>query len=295
MDGVLIIDKPAGMTSHDVVNRVRRVLKTKRVGHTGTLDPFATGVLVLLVGRATRLAQFVDKATKEYVAEIRFGFATDTGDLTGKPLGEEERINFSSSDIENVLQEFRGEIEQTPPMYSAKKVAGKKLYEHARKGKEIERDPAKITIHRLEILDSDLNSERPAARICVSCSAGTYIRTLAEDIGKALGTAAHLSALRRTGAGTFAMKDVSSLGDLESEAEPQKFLLPIETLVSELPCIHLSSKRVAPTLNGMSTRIDRIDFNDGSSVSMFSPQGELIAIGAYDQAESCIKPKIVLG
>lgn len=294
MDGVLIIDKPAEMTSHDVVNRVRRILKTKRVGHTGTLDPFATGVLVLLVGKATRLAQFVDKATKEYVAEIRFGFATDTGDRTGSALSEPQRINFSIPDLENALTKFRGEIEQVPPMYSAKKVGGKKLYEHARKGEEIERKPIKITILDLAVLETNLNAAEPTARIRVLCSAGTYIRTLAEDIGKVLGSHAHLRSLRRIAAGRFNLENANSLEDLEGANDATSLLLPIEMLISELPAFHLSNERIAPTRNGMSTRIGSEDFENDASVAMFSSDGNLIAMGAYDAAESCIKPKIVL-
>ena len=294
MDGVLIIDKPAGMTSHDVVNRVRRILKTKRVGHTGTLDPFATGVLVLLVGKATRLAQFVDKASKEYVAEIRFGFATDTGDVTGKPISEPEQISFSAEDLETALMSFLGEIEQTPPMYSAKKIGGKKLYEHARKGEVIERKPANVTIHKLEILATDLDSEGPSAQIRVACSAGTYIRTLAEDVGKALGNSAHLTALRRTAAGSFSLGDAISLDKFEADADPVSQLHSIEEIVRGLPRFDLSSERMAPTLNGMSTRTLRDDFADGCSVSMFDPDGKLVAVGVFDAGESCIKPRIVL-
>ena len=154
MDGILIIDKPAGITSHDVVARCRRILKTKRIGHTGTLDPFATGVMVILVGKATRLAQFLDKDAKEYEAIVRFGFETDTGDRTGElRITNYELRDVSIEEIENVLKDFRGEIEQTPPMYSAKKVEGKKLYELARKGIEIERKPVKVTIYELELIE----------------------------------------------------------------------------------------------------------------------------------------------
>jgi tRNA pseudouridine55 synthase len=156
IDGILIIDKPVGLTSHDVVARLRRILKTKRIGHTGTLDPFATGVLVMLIGKATRLAQFFDRDAKEYEAVIRFGFETDTGDRTGRRKAKGERRKAEElkiEELENVLASFRGEIEQTPPMYSAKKVAGKKLYELARKGVEIERKPVKITIYEIEIIE----------------------------------------------------------------------------------------------------------------------------------------------
>ena len=154
MDGILIIDKPVDWTSHDVVAKLRKILKTKRIGHTGTLDPFATGVMVIIVGKATRLAQFLDKDAKEYEAVVQFGFETDTGDLTGSRESRvESRESVSVDEIERVLKDFRGEIEQTPPMYSAKKVDGKKLYELARKGIEIERKPVKVTIYKLEILN----------------------------------------------------------------------------------------------------------------------------------------------
>ena len=164
MDGILIIDKPVGITSHDVVARCRRILRTKKIGHTGTLDPFATGVMVILVGKATRLAQFLDKDAKKYLATVSFGFETDTGDRTGKPKEEEKgkgEKDISIEEIETVLAEFRGEIWQTPPMFSAKKVEGKKLYELARKGIEIERKPVKITIYELEIINKDSRLQTP--------------------------------------------------------------------------------------------------------------------------------------
>ena len=203
MDGILIIDKPAGPTSHDVVVRVRRKLRTKRVGHTGTLDPFATGVMVVLVGRATRLAQFLDKDEKEYEATIQFGYETDTGDKSGKRkdigegLKDDVGHDVAATAWDEILDRFRGDIVQVPPMYSAKKVEGKKLYEHARRGEIIERTPVKVLISKLEIIQSN-DATRSAIRIRAVCSAGTYIRTLAEDIGRAAGVPAHLTELRRT-------------------------------------------------------------------------------------------------
>lgn len=295
MDGVLIIDKPVGVTSHDVVNRVRRVLKTKRVGHAGTLDPFATGVLVLLIGKATRLAQFVDKDQKEYIADIRFGYATDTGDLTGNALGEDETPEISIEDIERVLTKFRGRIRQMPPMFSAKKVGGKKLYELARKGETVERKPFDTEINELEILEADVGGDEKKIKVRVECSAGTYIRTLAVDIGKALRTGAHLTALRRTRAGDFLLENAVGLEEFEQAENAASLLLSIETLVSELPSVYLPNERLASTLNGMSTRIDRGDLDDGASIAIFVPDGNLIAVGVYDAAESCIKPRIVLG
>src|SRR5712692_6484537 len=226
MDGALIIDKPAGMTSHDVVALVRKTIGERRVGHTGTLDPFATGVLVVLVGRATRLAQFLSGAEKEYEAVIRLGYATDTGDITGarvekdKPgfTTETKRTpSFLGEEIETALASLRGEIEQTPPMYSAKKIGGRKLYELARRGEEVERKPVRVTISELECISqpADLVKSNDDGmqdlRVRVVCSAGTYIRTLAEDLGQQLGRGAHLAELRRTRAGKFKIEDAITL------------------------------------------------------------------------------------
>ncbi|MGI8883277.1 MAG: tRNA pseudouridine(55) synthase TruB, partial [Pyrinomonadaceae bacterium] len=241
MDGILIIDKPAGITSHDVVVRCRRILQTKRIGHTGTLDPFATGVMVILVGKATRLAQFLDKDAKEYEAVVRLGFETDTGDRTGSPNSKFQIPNskfqipnseiqipilVSVEDIEKALTDFRGEIMQTPPMYSAKKVEGKKLYELARKGIEIKRKPVSVKIYKLRMTNDEIREKTDDFEpwtldfgLKVLCSAGTYIRTLAEDIGRKLETGAHLAELRRTKAGKFAIENAVTLEQLEKIAD----------------------------------------------------------------------------
>ena len=294
MDGILIIDKPAGPTSHDVVNRVRRIFNTRKVGHAGTLDPFATGVMVVLVGKATRLAKFVDKDAKEYEATVRFGYATDTGDLTGERIGETGRSDISSSEIHSVLDRFHGEILQTPPMYSAKKVDGKKLYELARRGEEIERKAVPVTIHEISVVSpDDVSGEHHTIR--VRCSAGTYIRTLAEDIAKALGTAAHLTELRRTASGRFSLADSVPLDALADEADPTKRLLPIETLVSGLPHFVLNSERAKMTLNGLSSRVYGQEFVADEPIAMFSEDGQLIAVGKYSADENAIRPTLVLG
>lgn len=290
MDGILIIDKPAGITSHDVVARVRRALKTKRVGHTGTLDPFATGVTVVLVGKATRLAQFLDKDEKEYEAVVRFGFETDTGDITGSPKSEPKvPISVDFGQIESALAKFQGSYLQTPPMYSAKKVEGKRLYELARKGVEIERSPAEVTITKLERVT---NGSLPNDSICIraACSAGTYIRTLAEDIGREIGIGAHLTELRRTRAGRFTIDEALKLQEVN-----ETDLKPIELAVEHLPAFILRDDRVAKTLNGMSTRDLSATFTDGHHIRMTTPDGNLIAIGVYDDAEKVIQPKLVLG
>lgn len=291
MDGVLIIDKPAGITSHDVVARVRKILKTRRVGHTGTLDPFATGVMVVLVGKATRLAQFLDKDEKEYKATVRFGFETDTGDLTGTPTSEvQSSRSITGDDLNRVLPTFIGESEQTPPMYSAKKVAGKKLYEHAREGNTVDRAPQRILIRELELM----NVLDDTAGVRVVCSAGTYIRTLAEDIGRVLGTGAHLADLRRTRAGRFDLSQSVTLDELADESVPDAKFLAVETAVSHLPLMRLLAARVGPTKSGLSTRVASGTFDDHEAVRMLDDDGQLIAVGIYNADEASVKPKVVL-
>ena len=301
MDGILIIDKPEGLTSHDVVARVRRALHTKRVGHTGTLDPLATGVLVLLIGKATRLAQFLDKDEKEYEAVIQFGFETDTGDKTGMRnakcglRNEEIAERLDTTDWEKVLSEFRGEIEQIPPMYSAKKLAGKKLYELARQGKEIERKPIKVIVHELEIIDDEkFGTPQSALRIRVLCSAGTYIRTLAEDIGRRIGIGAHLIELRRTRAGKFGLGGSVTLSELESDYDVASKFVPMEDAVVHLPQLELGEDRALATRNGLPTRIEIGVFNDHSPIRMNDMDGRLLAIGVYRSDKNEVQPKIVL-
>ena len=300
MDGILIIDKPEGLTSHDVVARVRRILKTKRVGHTGTLDPFATGVLVLLVGQATRLAQFLDKDEKEYEALVQLGYETDTGDKTGNPRGELPDPNsqilskISLQQIKHALSAFRGEIEQVPPMYSAKKIEGKKLYELARQGIDVERTPVRIEIKTLEILPSEeFRISRSTFRIRVVCSAGTYIRTLAEGIGKKLGAGAHLQELRRTRAGRFDLLRAVTLEQLDSLDDPSSALLQMPEAVSHLPGMILPPDRIDKTRNGLSSRSPEV-WPPNQPVRMLDESNNLIAIGVYDEAEKSVRPKIVL-
>ena len=295
MDGLLIIDKADEMTSHDVVARVRRILGTRRVGHTGTLDPFATGVMVILLGHATRLAQFLDKDDKEYEALVQLGWETDTGDRTGSRIAHPgSRISQldTTTDWDKVFAKFRGEILQTPPMYSAKKIDGKKLYELARQGVEVEREAVKVRIRELELLKHD--DQKSQIRIRVVCSAGTYIRTLAVDIGRAIGTGAHLLELRRTRAGRFGLEDAVTLAELEKLNHPASRLHPASDAVMHLPCITLSFDRVAKTKSGLATRTPDDTFENGATVRMLGPDADLIAIGIYDAQEKSVKPKIVL-
>jgi tRNA pseudouridine55 synthase len=299
MNGILIIDKPVGFTSHDVVAKLRKILKTKRIGHTGTLDPFATGVLVMLVGKATRLAQFLDKDVKEYIATLQFGFETDTGDNTGTAKDEGEKMK--TEEISGILQKtnwdetfenFRGEISQIPPMYSAKKVDGKKLYELAREGIEIEREAVSLTIHKLELVD---NTEviTDNLKLRVSSSAGTYIRTLAEDIGKTIGVGCHLSALQRTRAGKFAIEKAITLDHLESIVEfgeLKSVLVSMNNAISHIPEIKLTAEDVKKIENGsqLQTTINSIE----GTVRLLDQSNNLIAIGHCEH--NIVQPKIVL-
>ncbi|MEP7038004.1 MAG: tRNA pseudouridine(55) synthase TruB [Acidobacteriota bacterium] len=306
MNGILIIDKPETFTSHDVVARLRRILKTKSIGHTGTLDPFATGVLVMLIGKATRLAQFLDKDKKEYEAIVRLGFETDTSDRTGElRITNYELRNLSVDEIEDVLKDFRGEIEQIPPMYSAKKVAGKKLYELARKGIEIERKPIKVNIYELDLMGNGkwkMENEENFGLwtldfgLKVSCSAGTYIRTLAEDIGKKLETGAHLAELRRTKAGKFGIENAVTLEELEEIAAENKLgdvLISMNEAVLHLPEIKLSKEEIIKTKNGIKLKTEQIA-DDGRFFRMIDEDENLIAVGFYKSAEKAIQPKLVL-
>ncbi len=284
MDGILIIDKPADWTSHDVVGKLRKLLKTKRIGHTGTLDPFATGVLVMLVGQATRVAQFLDKDVKEYEATIRFGFETETGDLTGSPRSQVPGPkSVKVEDINLVLPQFLGQIEQIPPMYSAKKIDGKKLYELAREGVVIERKPVSVTIYELEVQSSKLEVQGSnEITIRVSGSAGTYIRTLAEDIGRKIGVPCHLSALRRTRAGKFDLSQAVTLENIENA----RFISMNEAL-SHLPEVCLNLEETKKIRNGM-----KLPGNLKTGfVRLTDLEKNLAAIGSSD--EYFIHPKIV--
>lgn len=301
MNGILIIDKPAGITSHDVVANVRRILKTKRVGHTGTLDPFATGVMVILVGQATRLAQFLDKDEKEYEALIRFGFETDTGDRTGVSKTDDPKPKaVKIVEVEAALADFRGDIAQIPPMYSAKKIDGKKLYEHARKGNSVERKPIKVSINKLELLPPSPATYDEKCDQCINfgirvvCSAGTYIRTLAEDIGRKLGVGAHLTELRRTRAGRFGLSQAVTLAALGEVDDPASILISMEVAVGHLASFTLTADRVEKTKNGMSTRISESKFMAGQPIGLFDERRNLIAVGFYEELERSIRPKVVL-
>jgi tRNA pseudouridine55 synthase len=311
MDGVLIIDKPAAMTSHDVVAKVRKITGHRRVGHTGTLDPFATGVLVVLVGRATRLAQFLSGAEKEYEAVIRLGYATDTGDVTGQRITNlttetQRHTEIRREEIESALASLRGEIEQTPPMYSAKKIGGRKLYELARRGEEVERPPVLVTISEFAAIaqqgagqSEDSDGTRDLS-VRVVCSAGTYIRTLAEDFGKQLGVGAHVAELRRTRAGEFEIGDAITLDSLNQVAQSgsvaQAFLSP-DAALSSLPAVDLGEAAVRRVGQGIDFLVESPEappWPNGQRVRLRSAVGELIAVGIYDAERKILHPQVVI-
>jgi tRNA pseudouridine55 synthase len=317
VNGGLIIDKPEGWTSHDVVGRVRRLAGTRRVGHTGTLDPFATGVLVVCLGRATRLSQLLVGVEKEYVALVRLGWATDTQDRTGEPLGPPAppaAIPDDPAVVRAVLAEFEGEQEQVPPMYSAKKIGGKALYTMARKGIEIERAPVRVRAH-MTLLGSGLRGmdvEPPRAHaggaesalprnddgtvdvlVRVVCSAGTYVRTLAHDAGARLGCGAHLRELRRVRSGQFGLERAVTLEALEGRVA-ESLVSPSE-LASALPAIVLTADEATRVGHGSAVALEgRAAAREGADCRLEDATGALLAIARVDLEAGLAKPRIVL-
>ncbi len=273
MNGIIIIDKPQEWTSNDVVSRLRRVFNTRRIGHGGTLDPMATGVLPIFVGRATRGVEFFEHAEKVYEATLRFGLTTDTEDITGKTITECE-VHLTEEDLLAVLPQFRGDILQVPPMYSAIKVNGQKLYDLARKGREVERQARPITIHELELLEF-AGSE---ARLRVRCSKGTYIRTLCKDIGEALGCGGCMAALRRVEAGEYTLEGSIPLRQLldisEAGGDVEHLLRPVDTMFASHRKLSLNEKQARLVKNGNAFASDCAD----GTYRVYAPDGEFLAL-----------------
>ena len=245
MNGIVIVDKPQGWTSQDVTARLRRVYATRRIGHGGTLDPMATGVLPVFVGRATRGVEFFEHAEKTYDTVLLLGRTTDTQDVTGTVLAE-KAVRLSPADIEEVLPRFRGNILQVPPMYSALKVNGKKLYELARKGQEVERQPRPITVFEL----TNLGFDGTRLSLRVRCSKGTYIRTLCQDIGEALGCGGCMEALRRVRAGEYGIEDAVPLEQLLESKTPEQYLRGLDTMFAHCPAVTLTANQEKRCRNG---------------------------------------------
>jgi tRNA pseudouridine55 synthase len=310
--GALLVDKPAGPTSHDIVAFVRRTLKTSRVGHTGTLDPLATGLLVVLVGQATRLAQFLAADEKEYVADVRLGIATPTYDAAS--LADAVRYPIADNrypmdaELEAVLNRFRGSFLQMPPQFSAKKVAGVAAYEKARRNETVDLKPVPVTVRELHVLDtsnigyrlSDIDTSpiehRDLLRFRVAASAGFYVRSLAHDIGQALGCGAHLEALRRTRVGRFRIEEARTLDLIERDGEAA--LIPANDLLGEMPAIVLDADAARRVVHGNPVRLDGTwHFSQDAGSRHFrlvDPAGTLLAV-AEGRDDGLLHPVVVLG
>ena len=243
--GILIVDKPADWTSQDVVSKLRGVFHEKRIGHGGTLDPMATGVLPIFVGRATRAVEFFESAEKEYIAGLRLGMVTDTQDTTGTVLAQAP-VTVTREEVAAALSMFLGAQQQLPPMYSAVKIGGQKLYELARKGREVARKPRDIVLHQLELLDGA--GEHYTFR--VRCSKGTYVRTLCHDLGQKLGCGGCMESLRRTAAGCYTLDQAVPLAEVVAHPDPASLLIPIDSLFAHLPWVKLQERQMKLLLNG---------------------------------------------
>ncbi len=308
MDGSLIINKPEGWTSHDVVAKLRRLLGTKKIGHTGTLDPFATGVLVVCVGKATRLVQFLIGLDKAYVATVRLGFATDTQDYTGKPITPLQSSDaVSLQDVRLLLNEFTGKQLQLPPMFSAKKVAGEVLHKAARAGREVKRQPVQIEIYAIELLNEASFSENADGsrdfRLRVHCSSGTYIRTLANDLGERLGVGAHLAALERTAAGPFNLNAALTLDEVEAKTDQGALqLMSLSETVSHIPAVTLDESASRYLLNGREVTLQsepesvlKQGLEEGEKVTIQAcdEAHRVVAICDFDRLKRTLKPRVV--
>ena len=327
MDGALLVDKPAGPTSHDIVAIVRRALQTPRVGHTGTLDPLATGLLVLLVGQATRCAQFLVADEKEYVADVRLGIATPTYDAQGleargarteeRGAGTEARAAddpVTTAQVEALLPEFLGTFPQLPPPFSAKKVAGVRAYEKARKNQAVDLKPVDVTVRELEILSDAPGSDAPGAaprtsqpaprtsllRLRIVCSSGFYVRSLAHDIGQRLGCGAHLEALRRTRAGRFHVTDAISLAELIAQGGMTGTrIIPLNTVLADMPAVTLNPEGVRRVTHGHTLASEHVagplpDMTGHAHARAVDADGTLLAV-AEPRAGGLLHPVLVLG
>jgi tRNA pseudouridine55 synthase len=291
VNGLLILDKPAGLTSHDVVARTRRILNERSIGHLGTLDPMASGVLPLLLGRYTRLAQFFGRMEKSYTGTIRFGQATNTYDAVGEPVGPCTPVLLNREELRARASHFQGELLQTPPAYSAKKVGGRTAYSLAREGKAVELAPVRIQVHEFEITAVEGDTAAFRARV----SAGGYIRSLAHDLGQAMGCGAYLASLRRVAAGPFTEEAVLTLEELDAlvnSGELEDHLPHPRTLLPELPATTADAQTAGRMRNGMTCNL--ADFSAATHVKVFANRHELIGI-AQRVAGTLFQPMVVIG
>jgi tRNA pseudouridine55 synthase len=279
LDGVIVIDKPEGWTSHDVVAKARGIVKTKRVGHLGTLDPIATGVLPLVIERATRLAQFYTRSDKVYEGVVRFGWSTDSYDRAGAATSEKTEVSLDAEEVERLLERFRGEFLQTPPPVSAKKVDGKRAYELARKSLPVELAPVSVQVSSLTLLEVN----GPDVRLRVHCSGGTYVRSIAHDMGRALGCGAHLLDLRRTASGEFEIGQALTIPQLQALAAEDRLAeatVPAAKMLPEFPCVLVDDPTVAQIRNGRNFPASPFRSQPASRyVKAVTREGALVAIG----------------
>jgi tRNA pseudouridine55 synthase len=279
VDGVIVVDKEEGWTSHDVVSKMRRIADTKRIGHLGTLDPIATGVLPLVIGKATRLAQFYTRSDKIYEAVIRFGFATDTYDRGGSPMSAETEPHIAAEDLERLLDNFRGEILQVPPPVSAKKVDGVRAYTLARRQMPVDLPAAAVHIHELTLLEVH-GSE---ARLRAHCSGGTYMRSIAHDLGQALGCGAHLRDLRRIASAEFSLQQAQTIPQLQQLAADNRLgeaLIPAARMLPDFPSVYVEDLTAGQIRQGRNFPVSPFRVQQGTRyVKAVSSDGDLIAIG----------------
>ncbi|GAB6988961.1 tRNA pseudouridine(55) synthase TruB [Paenibacillus pini] len=291
----MAVDKPAGMTSHDVVAKVRRLLKMKRVGHTGTLDPEVTGVLPLCLGRATRVVEYMQELPKEYQATLRLGLATDTEDMTGTVLEQVDHISVTLEEVEKVLRSFQGVISQVPPMYSAVKVDGKRLYELAREGKTVERKSREVTIYEIEMTGSSWNGPHLDISFRALCSKGTYIRTLCVDIGRKLGLPSTMVKLVRTVSAGIDASQCLSFAEIEQLVEGGTLgerLIAVDKAIEHLPAHVVAEEKTAATLQGqrLSARFVTPEVQSEGSIRLYDVEGHFLGIFERQEETGAIAP-----
>ena len=287
-DGLVVVDKPAGFTSHDVVAKLRKAYGQRKVGHAGTLDPDATGVLLVGLGRATRLLRYLSESGKAYEGRIVFGIATSTLDAAGEVLDQRPMV-LTRDEIDQALPLFIGDIEQLPPMVSAVKIGGRRLHELARAGEEVERAPRPVHVDRFELVDFE-PGPYPEATFVVECGSGTYVRSLAADLGTALGGFAHLAMLRRDRVGSFTVDEAHPLAEIEDA--PDAAVLPLTVAVRDLERVDVDAEQARAVSNGVSFAAGAIDVRGDGPYALVGPDGDLLAV--YDDRGAALRPAVVV-
>ncbi|MBC8080055.1 MAG: tRNA pseudouridine(55) synthase TruB [Gorillibacterium sp.] len=306
LEGVLPVKKPVGFTSHDVVAKVRGITRTRRIGHTGTLDPQVTGVLPLCIGRATRVVEYIQELPKEYEAVLTVGYSTDTEDATGRVTEQVDKAEITSEQVIRTLASFVGVLEQVPPMFSAVKIDGKRLYELAREGKEVERKARRIQIYEIELLHMDLDRLHPEIRFRAKCSKGTYIRTLCTDIGRTLGYPAVMSSLIRTSTGFIHLPqclDLEEIAERMANGTLQNYMIPADQAVIHIPSFTVSEAEARRALQGQSLPVEISDVQrsasdifrlyEHSSLSQDAKLNHFLGIFRYDEEKKLLRPEKV--